>query len=122
MRKRLERKLCQQIMKIPLPGIGFNSLSHYNLVQKFITMPQVLKIPDATAAVDKEWEKLEKLRAWHMTRVRSPPKKKRGHQRGTERRKDSSFSHDNGHLLSQKLGVGTNFFSKKIQTTCCTPR
>ena len=32
---------------------GINSLSHYNLVHKFIPMPQELKIPDAKAAVDK---------------------------------------------------------------------
>ena len=31
-----------------------NSLQHYNLVQKFIPMPQAMKIPAAKAAVDKE--------------------------------------------------------------------
>ena len=34
-------------------------------------MPQALKIPAAKAAVDKEWEKLEKISAWNLTRVRS---------------------------------------------------
>ena len=34
-------------------------------------MPQALKIPDAKAAVDKEWEKLEKILAWDLTKVRS---------------------------------------------------
>ena len=33
---------------------GTNSQSHYNLVHKFIPMPQALKIPDAKAAVGKE--------------------------------------------------------------------
>ena len=33
-------------------------------------MPQAIKIPAAKAAVDKEWEKLEKL-AWNLTKVRS---------------------------------------------------
>ena len=28
-------------------------------------------IPDAKAAVDKEWEKLEKLLAWRVTKVKS---------------------------------------------------
>ena len=37
-----------------------NSLGRYNLVHKFILMPKAMKIPDAKAAVDKEWEKLEK--------------------------------------------------------------
>ena len=32
---------------------GDNSLQHYNLVHKFIPMPQAMKIPAAKAAVDK---------------------------------------------------------------------
>ena len=43
-----------------IAGEGDNSLQHYNLVHKFIPMPQAMKIPAAKAAVDKEWEKLEK--------------------------------------------------------------
>ena len=38
---------------------------------KFIPMPQAMKIPAAKAAVDKEWEKLEKISAWNLTKVRS---------------------------------------------------
>ena len=34
-------------------------------------MPQALKIPAAKAAVDKEWEKLEKISAWNLTKVKS---------------------------------------------------
>ena len=34
-------------------------------------MPQVMKIPVAKAAVDKEWEKLEKIPSWDLTKVRS---------------------------------------------------
>ena len=52
-------------------GKGDNSLQHYNLVHKFIPMPQAIKIPAAKAAVDKEWEKLEKISAWNLTKVRS---------------------------------------------------
>ena len=33
-------------------------MTHYNLVHKFIPMPQAMKIPDEKAAVDREWEKL----------------------------------------------------------------
>ena len=33
-------------------GKGNNSLHHYNLVHKFIPMPQAMKIPAAKAAVD----------------------------------------------------------------------
>ena len=35
----------------------FNSISLYNLVHKFIPMSKVAKIPDAKAAVEKEWNK-----------------------------------------------------------------
>ena len=51
-------------------GRGDNSLQHHNLVHKFIPMPQAMKIPAAKAAVDKEWEKLEKIPAWDITQVR----------------------------------------------------
>ena len=34
-------------------------------------MPQAVKIPAAKAAVDKECEKLEKISAWNLTKVRS---------------------------------------------------
>ena len=50
---------------------GENSLQHYNSVHKFILVPQTMKIPAAKAAVDKEWEKLEKISAWNLTKVRS---------------------------------------------------
>ena len=44
-----------------IAGKGEDSLQHYNLVHKFIPMPQAVKIPAAKAAVDKECEKLEKM-------------------------------------------------------------
>ena len=52
-------------------GKGMNSLSHCNLVRKFIPMPQAVKIPAAKAAVEKECEKLEKIPAWQLTKVRN---------------------------------------------------
>ena len=54
-----------------IAGKGDNSLQHYNLVHKFIPMPQAMIIPAAKAAVDKEWENLEKFSAWKLTKVRS---------------------------------------------------
>ena len=54
-----------------IAGKGDNSLQHRNLVHKLIPMPQAVKIPAAKAAVDKEWEKLEKISAWNLTKVRS---------------------------------------------------
>ena len=45
-----------------IAGKGDNSLQHYNLVHKFIPVPQAMKIPAAKAAVDKEWENWRKFR------------------------------------------------------------
>ena len=54
-----------------IAGKGENSLKHFNLVHKFIPMPQAMKIPAAKAAVDKKWEKFEKISAWNLTKVKS---------------------------------------------------
>ena len=40
---------------------GENSLQHYNLVHKFIPMPQAMKILAAKAAVDKELKKIGEI-------------------------------------------------------------
>ena len=49
-----EQNFCSpEHMKIALLGKDLRSC-HYNLVHKFIPMPQAMKIPDAKAAVDKE--------------------------------------------------------------------
>ena len=54
-----------------IAGKGENSLQHCNLVHKFMPMPQAVKIPAAKAAVDKEWDKWEKISAWNLTKVKS---------------------------------------------------
>ena len=45
-----------------IAGKGDNSLHHFNLIHKFLSMPQVMKITSAKEAVNKEWRKLEKIR------------------------------------------------------------
>ena len=45
-------------------------------------MPQAMKIPAAKAAVDKEWEKLEKNSAGILTKVRSKKEVIDGHGDG----------------------------------------
>ena len=45
-----------RILKTILQEKGEHSLQHYNLVHKFIPMPQAMKISAAKAAVDKEWK------------------------------------------------------------------
>ena len=57
--------------EVLIAGEGDNSLQHYNMGHKFIPMPQVMKIPAARAAVNKEWEKLGKIPTWDKTRVRN---------------------------------------------------
>ena len=54
-----------------IAGKGDNSPQHWNLVHKFIPMPQAMKIPVAKAAVHKEGEKLEKIPASDLTKVRN---------------------------------------------------
>ena len=61
-RKRLESTLPRD-HEDHIAEKRFNSINHYNLVDKFIPMPQAMKIRDAKAAVDKECEKLEKMPA-----------------------------------------------------------
>ena len=50
---------------------GLSSANHFNVMHKFIPMPQAMKILDAKAAVDKEWEKLQNLLAWKLDKVKS---------------------------------------------------
>ena len=54
-----------------IAGRGDNSLQHCYLVHNFVPMPQAMKMPPANAAVDREWEKLEKIPAWVITKVRN---------------------------------------------------
>ena len=46
-------------------------MSQYNVVHKFIPMPQAMKIPDGKPAVDKEWKKLATIPAWNLEQVKS---------------------------------------------------
>ena len=43
----------------------------YSCFTKFVPMPQAMKMPASKAAVDKEWNKLEIISAWNLTKVRS---------------------------------------------------
>ena len=61
------KNLCQNV----IAGKGDDSQKHYNLAHKLMPMLQAMKIPAAKAAVDKEWEKLEKISAWNLTEVKS---------------------------------------------------
>ena len=54
-----------------IAGKGDNSLHHYNLVHKFIPMPQAMNLLAAKEAVDKKWGQLEKISAWNLAKVRN---------------------------------------------------
>ena len=45
-----------------IAGKCINSLNHFNLVHKFILVPEAMKIPNAKATVEKSWEILRKYR------------------------------------------------------------
>ena len=100
-----------------IAGKGNNSLQLYNMVHKFIPMPQVIKIPAANAAVDKEWEKLEAISAWNLTKVRS--KKEVIDEARTSGAKVhfASFM-DICHLKNAELEAK----HQKLQRSSCTPR
>ena len=100
-----------------IAGKGDNSLQHFSLVHKFIPMPQAVKIPAAKAAVDKEWEKLEKIPAWNLTKVRG--KKEVIDEAGTKGAKVHFASlMDICYLKNDELEAK----HQKIQRSSCAPR
>ena len=79
-------------------------------MNKPIPIRQGIKTPDARAAVDKEWNKLEKLPAWQGTKVKS---KKAVIAKAQKRRKDSSFCDVDGLVQPQEFGVGAKVLKNK---------
>ena len=65
------KNLYQNIMRTILQEKGTIHYNMNNLVHKFISMHQAMKIPAAKAAVVKAWEKLQKIPAWDITKVRN---------------------------------------------------
>ena len=47
-------------------------------------MPHAMKIPDAKAAVDKEWKKLETIPAWDVSKVKSKKEVIKGAQKNNK--------------------------------------
>ena len=66
-----QKELLTDVIKDHITAKGMNSMAHHSLVLKFIPTLQALKIPDAKAAVEKEWEKLKKNPAWQLSKVRN---------------------------------------------------
>ena len=85
-----------------IAGKGFTSMSHCNLVRKFFPMPQAMKIPDAKAAVDKEWEKVQSIKEVIMEAQRD--------------KKESPLCCTDGRLSPQKCGVGAKITAVQRQS------
>ena len=96
-----------------IAGKGDKSLQHYNLVHKFIPMPQAIKKPAAKAAVDKEWEKWRKFRrgTWSKKEVIDEARTK-----GAKVHFASLM--DICHLKNAELETK----APEIQRSSCTPR
>ena len=94
-------------------GKGINSPNYYNLVHKFIPMPKAMKIPDATAAVDKEWENQENT----SMAADESQKQKRGGRWSQGHRKNSTLCVVNGHsfVISRIRSWSHNFKNTKAE-------
>ena len=100
-----------------IAGKGMSSLNHNNLVHKYILIPQAMKIPEANAAVEKRMEKLGKMSARQLTKVRN---KREVIDEARKEGKTVHFCVIDGHLSSEEFLVGT--IISKIQRPSCTPR
>ena len=78
-------------------------------------MPRAVKIPAAKTAVDKDWEKLEKIPAWDLTKVRS--KKEVIDEARTKGAKVHFASLMD---ICEECRIGAK--TPKIQRSSCTPR
>ena len=97
-----------------IAGKEDNPLQHYNLVHKFIPMPQAMNIPVAEAAVDKEWENLEKFWARNLTKVRI---KKEVIDEARTKGAKVHFRELNKHISRAEEVCNTETFSTDIHTS-----
>ena len=105
--------LCRKITEDPIAGKGFTSMTHYDLVHKFIPTPQAVKLPDAKAAVDKEWKKLETIPPWKMEKVKS---KNEVILEARRDKKESPLCYIDGHMSPQERGVRTKITKVQRQS------
>ena len=118
-RKRMEGFLHEDHEDF-IAGRGINSLNHYNLVHKFIPLPQAMKIQDAKAAVEKNGKNSRKYRHGSLTKVRN--KKRWSMKQGKKQGKKTKLVHfaswlDICHLKNSELEPTF----QKIQRLSCTP-
>ena len=82
-------------------GRGDNAQQHYKFAHNF-PMPQAMMIPAAKAAVDKEWEKLEQIPGWDLTKVRNKEVIDEARTKGAK----VHFASQNGHLSFEECRIG----------------
>ena len=110
-----------------IAGKGDNSLQHCHLVHKFVPMPQAMKIPAAKAAVDKEWEKLEKISVWNLTKVRSEKEVIDEHTNSRVRSNSSAYKQEHAYtepipIASPDKYNGINEGAANVQKPTVKPR
>ena len=81
MRIRLEG-VPQRYHEDHIAAKGFNSLNHYNLVQKFTPMPQALKNTACEGCSGKRMGEFEKTLAWQLTKVKKKEVIEEGRNKG----------------------------------------
>ena len=89
-------------------------MTHYNLLHKFVPMPQSMKIPNAKAAVDKERKKLETIPAWNL----ESQEQEGGYSGSTKRQKESPLRPIGGHLSPQERRVWTKITKNTKAESC----
>ena len=99
-----------------IAGRGMNSLSHYDLVHKFIPMPQAMK---NTRSKGSSGERIGKIEQCSMAADESQEQKWRDRW-SKEHKPYCSFCVVNGSWSSQDFGVGTTI--SKIQRSSRAPR
>ena len=115
-RMRMGESLYQNIMRTILQEkvtIHCSTTIWYTI----FPMHQAMKIPAAKAAVDKEWEKLEKFSAWNLTKVRSKSEVI-DEARTSGAKVHSASLMDICHLKNSELEAK----HQKYKRSSCTPR
>ena len=82
-----------------IAGKGFTLMAHYNLVHKFIPMPQAMKIPDAKVVLDKEWKNARDNSSLGLGKSQE---QKGGYSGSTKRQKESPLSLTDWRMSPQK--------------------
>ena len=98
-----------------IAGKGSTSMIHYNLVHKILPVPQAMKIPDAQAAVDKEWKKTRHNPSMATGECQE---QEGGYSRSTKTQKESPLCYIDGHMSLQERGVRTQITDVPKAESC----